>query len=673
MAPARSSSSSSSSFTQPTAPSATTTTAGAAAEAEEGSEHSISPTTSTPTTTTAASLAVVAPAMGAIAKKVAAPTATPTAAPSTAAPTTAPSAAPGGAVTAAAVSSILSVSSTGLLPTTTNTTTTKTKAKMSSSSSTGSAGFQGKSSNNNNHVVVGNSSSSGMKSSSVGNSSSSGMDQQEQQQQHQQQQQQNMVSETFVRSLSGSRLSAEAPEFVPKGIVAPAAGGSGGFVIPGLISGRSLPIPGVLPVQFVVAEQQPFVSSPLTTSSSISPSYSSQLDSSSSSSIAAATSPPLVHVAGGSPPLAPELEEGFPHEFSPPQTHATAPAHAPHPKPVVTEELKAKIVKQVEFYFSDQNLPTDNYLMKFVKKDPDGFVPIPVVASFRKIKNLAKNHGVVAAALRNSTFLVVSEDGKKVRRAQPLPDVDLEEVQSRTVVAENLPEDHSIESIEQLFSSVGNVKMVRICQPEAANGANQTAAKFKSDMVVSNKLHALVEFEAVEQAEKAVVALTDKGNWRSGLRVRLLLRRTFQGKHGFQQAPFQKGRKAGGEDSGEEDEAGAEDKSWEESGQHHDRSEEAPGNDAIGLAIDRDGGKKGKGRGRGRGTAGRGKGQHGGPHPHHVGSNGSRNHQTGTSPQTSHNLISSEVVGRPPPGPRMPDGTRGFTLGRGKVPIVGLA
>ena len=33
-------------------------------------------------------------------------------------------------------------------------------------------------------------------------------------------------------------------------------------------------------------------------------------------------------------------------------------------------------------------------------------VPIPVVASFRKIKNLVKNHGVVAAALRNSTQLV---------------------------------------------------------------------------------------------------------------------------------------------------------------------------------------------------------------------------------------------------------------------------
>jgi La-related protein 7 len=61
--------------------------------------------------------------------------------------------------------------------------------------------------------------------------------------------------------------------------------------------------------------------------------------------------------------------------------------------------------------------------------------------------------------------------------------------QSRTVVAENLPEDHSLESMEQFFGRVGPVKMVRICSPEAANGANSTAAKHpKTDMVVSNKV-----------------------------------------------------------------------------------------------------------------------------------------------------------------------------------------
>ena len=61
--------------------------------------------------------------------------------------------------------------------------------------------------------------------------------------------------------------------------------------------------------------------------------------------------------------------------------------------------------------------------------------------------------------------------------------------QARTVVAENLPKEHSVESVEELFSKVGPVKMVRICSPEGANGANSTAAKHpKADMVVSNKV-----------------------------------------------------------------------------------------------------------------------------------------------------------------------------------------
>ncbi|KAJ6836594.1 putative la-related protein 6B [Iris pallida] len=34
--------------------------------------------------------------------------------------------------------------------------------------------------------------------------------------------------------------------------------------------------------------------------------------------------------------------------------------------------------------------------------------------------------------------------------------------------------------------------------------------------------HAFVEYETVEDAEKAVVELNDERNWRSGLRVRLL-------------------------------------------------------------------------------------------------------------------------------------------------------
>ncbi|BAT93486.1 hypothetical protein VIGAN_07245400 [Vigna angularis var. angularis] len=38
-------------------------------------------------------------------------------------------------------------------------------------------------------------------------------------------------------------------------------------------------------------------------------------------------------------------------------------------------------------------------------------------------------------------------------------------------------------------------------------------------------LHAFVEYESIELAERAVAELNDEGNWRSGLWVRLMHRR----------------------------------------------------------------------------------------------------------------------------------------------------
>ncbi|CAK9274729.1 unnamed protein product [Sphagnum jensenii] len=451
----------------------------------------------------------------------------------------------------------------------------------------------------------------------------------------------------LTRSLSGSTLNAKAPEFVPKNIITSLSTSLPGGSAPQASGFGSPPTPTLMMMQAPPGSSLPplIVVAPPLQQQAVSP----------STVVLPAAWPPAGDLVSAFDDHGGAVAVGHEHDQDGVPSHgatAAAPvAAAPSQKPVVTEELKAKIVKQVEFYFSDANLPTDNYLMKYVKKDPQGFVPIPVVASFRKIKNLVKNHGVVAAALRNSPLLVVSEDGKKVRRVHPLPEVDLEEVQARTVVAENLPADHSIETIEQLFGKVGNVKMVRICHPEAANGANQTAAKIsKSEIVISNKLHALVEYETIDLAEKAVAELTDEHNWRSGLRVRLLLRRT--SKHGYQQARWKVSGEAAEIGLGGEDDDGVMERGGEDhAAQHVDHTDE--GNE---FGYERDGGSR-KGRGRGRGRAGgRGRGQ-----PHHQ--------HSGTPPQTSFPLT-SEVVGRPPPGPRMPDGTRGFNFGRGKLPAV---
>ncbi|KAK9288522.1 hypothetical protein L1049_016981 [Liquidambar formosana] len=326
----------------------------------------------------------------------------------------------------------------------------------------------------------------------------------------------------------------------------------------------------------------------------------------------------------------------------------------------LSEEATQKILNQVEYYFSDVNLATTDHLMRFINKDPEGYVPISVVASFKKIKALINSHSQLANILRNSSKLGVSEDGKKVKRQHPLTESDMEELQSRIVVAENLPEDHCHQNLMKVFSAVGSVKTIRTCQPQPSNsGASSASRSAKADgMLFSNKLHAFVEYDTVELAEKAVAELNDEGNWRSGLKVRLLLRRTSKPAH----TRGKKGQE--GEGNCEEDDVSTseqqsnekqlEDSSQQSEAQSHEHIVEEHVNDKDGAQ------RKGRSRGRGKG---RGRAQH-----HH----NNRGSHVGTPPMSSSINNEQPTVAKQPPGPRMPDGTRGFAMGRGKTVAVNI-
>ncbi|PSS35762.1 La-related protein like [Actinidia chinensis var. chinensis] len=338
--------------------------------------------------------------------------------------------------------------------------------------------------------------------------------------------------------------------------------------------------------------------------------------------------------------------------------------HVPVLKNGLTEEAASKILNQVEYYFSDLNLATTDHLMRFINKDAEGYVPMSVVASFKKIKAAITSNSQLASILRDSYKLVVSEDGKKVRRQHPLTESDMEELQSRIVVAENLPEDHCYQNLMKIFSSVGSVNSIRTCQPQTSNGGASSASRSgKADsMLFSNKLHAFVEYESVELAEKAVAELNDEANWRSGLKVRLLVRCTVK-------SALARGKRVDHETNAnfEEDEPFVSeqlqpnDKHLEDHSKQFDaQSHEYPGEEHV---YDKEGGLK-KARGRGRGKL-RGRGQY------HYNNRGSH---IGTPP--SGNAMHSEPqpsIGKQPPGPRMPDGTRGFSIGRGKPITINIS
>ncbi|KAL6522081.1 hypothetical protein OROMI_031958 [Orobanche minor] len=80
--------------------------------------------------------------------------------------------------------------------------------------------------------------------------------------------------------------------------------------------------------------------------------------------------------------------------------------------PTNDSSLTNMIVKQIDFYFSDDNLVKDNYLRS--NMDDQGWVPIALIASFRRVQQLTKDIPVILESLRYST--VVEVQGDKLRR-----------------------------------------------------------------------------------------------------------------------------------------------------------------------------------------------------------------------------------------------------------------
>lgn len=70
---------------------------------------------------------------------------------------------------------------------------------------------------------------------------------------------------------------------------------------------------------------------------------------------------------------------------------------------------------QVEFYFSDENLSTDTYLLECCGGRENRPVSISRICGFKKMRGFKPKRKVVEA-LRKSAFLVVSEDGKHITR-----------------------------------------------------------------------------------------------------------------------------------------------------------------------------------------------------------------------------------------------------------------
>eukprot|EP00232_Nephroselmis_pyriformis_P003315 CAMPEP_0182912470 /NCGR_PEP_ID=MMETSP0034_2-20130328/37532_1 /TAXON_ID=156128 /ORGANISM="Nephroselmis pyriformis, Strain CCMP717" /LENGTH=282 /DNA_ID=CAMNT_0025049145 /DNA_START=26 /DNA_END=870 /DNA_ORIENTATION=+ len=180
--------------------------------------------------------------------------------------------------------------------------------------------------------------------------------------------------------------------------------------------------------------------------------------------------------------------------------------------PALDEATKSKILKQVDFYFSDSNLPKDKFLREKVGEDVDGFVDLKLICSFSRIRELLKFKGkevddervaqIAEVIKAGSTFVTLSEDSLRIKRTDFSGDTDLDAVNkavdARSVYASPFPLTTTIESVMAFFKAAKPVVLsVRMRR-------HTTSKDFKGSV--------FVEFETPEDAKAVTeMALENEG------------------------------------------------------------------------------------------------------------------------------------------------------------------
>lgn len=176
-------------------------------------------------------------------------------------------------------------------------------------------------------------------------------------------------------------------------------------------------------------------------------------------------------------------------------------------------DLEQKIIRQVEYYFGDYNLPKDKYLQEEIKKD-DGWVTLDNMLNFQRLKNLSTDKDVISGALLKSTakLLEVSEDKCKLRRnpEKPLPelsDARRQEIIGRSVYIKGFPkEDTTLDMLLEFLKGFGKIDNV---QMRNYHDKVEDKWKFKGSVFVTfptkEEADAFIKLESVKHGEEELI------------------------------------------------------------------------------------------------------------------------------------------------------------------------
>ncbi|XP_017683015.1 PREDICTED: la-related protein 6 [Lepidothrix coronata] len=181
-------------------------------------------------------------------------------------------------------------------------------------------------------------------------------------------------------------------------------------------------------------------------------------------------------------------------------------------------DLIQKLIAQIEYYFSDENLEKDAFLLKHVRRNKMGYVSVKLLTSFKKVKHLTRDWRTTAYALKYSGTLELNGDNKKVRRKTPVPLFPSENVPTRMLLVYDIHmiselqalnkqengcmQERIMEHLLKAFVTFGVISSVRILKPgrDLPPDIRRVSNRYTQ---LGTQECAIIEFEEVDAAIRA--------------------------------------------------------------------------------------------------------------------------------------------------------------------------
>lgn len=215
---------------------------------------------------------------------------------------------------------------------------------------------------------------------------------------------------------------------------------------------------------------------------------------------------------------------------------------APAP-PLSREDQVTAITSLIDFYFGDENFARDRFLRTKAREDPEGWLKIELIASFKRVRKLTgeltADQSVLIESARESEVVVFDEANGKIKRKHALP-INPREALYFTAVIENLPADATVEAVETLCTEAGFKpdKVLIAINPRAKIDVTADTRQLVEEECKSSKVKphpmfdpdsvmarpkptapiALVTFNSVDRCGDACGSLSGtRGDWRTGV------------------------------------------------------------------------------------------------------------------------------------------------------------